>query len=147
MNLPIGPMGNVDSFSRRWIGNPKNVETYIGQVTPTITKLDGLIERLNGLKSNPLFEGIKQTIGSLEWMRSQVGVWYIEKGWYWYVRNEITKTWESDWEGKRETYAWNDHIWGAEKKEGLILIMLSDEVVQWLNRVVHWLEVNEGSLV
>ena len=147
MNLPIGPMGNVDSFSRQWIENPKNVETYIGQVTPTITKLDGLIERLNGLKSNPLFEGIKQTIGSLEWMRSQVGVWYIEKGWYWYVRNEITKTWESDWEGKRETYAWNDHMWGAEKKEGLILIMLSDEVVQWLNRVVHWLEVNEGSLV
>ena len=90
MNLPIGPMGNVDSFSRQWIENPKNVETYIGQVTPTITKLDGLIERLNGLKSNPLFEGIKQTIGSLEWMRSQVGVWYIEKGWYWYVRNEIT---------------------------------------------------------
>ena len=148
LNMPTGLMGNVDSFSRQWIEETKNIDIYNQQLTTTITKLDGLIKRLKGLRTNPLFEGIK--IGSLEWMRSQVGVWYIKKtlmGPSWYVRNEITKTWESDWEGKRETYAWNDHIWGAEKKEGLILIMLSDEAVKWLNDVAHWLEINEGSLV
>jgi len=139
LNMPTALTGNVDSFSRQWIEDTKNIEKYIGQVTPTMTKLDGLIERLKGLKSNPLFEGIK--IGSLEWMRSNVGVWYIKKGWY--VRNEITKTWESDWEGKRETYAWNDHIWGGEKKEGLILVMLSSDAIQWLNEVTTWLDSKE----
>lgn len=152
LNMPTALTGNVDYFSRQWIEETKNIDIYIGQladrhigqVTPTMTKLDGLIERLKRLKSNPLFEGIK--IGSLEWMRSQVGVWYIKKtlmGSAWYVRNETTKTWESDWEGKRETYAWNDHVWGAEKKEGLILIMLSSDAIRWLNEVSTWLDSKE----
>ena len=144
LNMPTALTGNVDYFSRQWIEETKNIDIYIGQVTPTITKLDGLIKRLNALKGNPLFEGIK--IGSLEWMRSQVGVWYIKKtltGSSWYVRNETTKTWESDWEGKRETYTWNDHIWGGEKKEGLILIMLSSDAIRWLNEVTTWLDSKE----
>lgn len=144
LNMPTGPTGNVDFFSRQWIEETKNIDIYNQQLTTTITKLNGLIKRLKTLKSNPLFEGIK--IGSLEWMRSQVGVWYIKKtlmGSSWYVRNEITKTWESDWEGKRETYMWNDHIWGDEQKEGLILIMLSSDTIRWLNEVTVWLDSKE----
>lgn len=154
MNLPKQP---TTMFSRDWDihgsrGRMITCEESLSNVWEWQRRIDELGNKLELLASSiqtasklPGMLSVIDLLGEIEGLSIRIGIWSItasETGWSWNMK----KLYPAGQEYLTDC-RWNNYIFGDEKKEGTCIIMLSDEGVHWLNRVVHWLEINEGSLV
>lgn len=147
MTLPKQP---DELFSRQWFHIWNEGQTWR---SPTMERIDSLRKRLDELEirlhkfvaspngqSKPISHG--SALSRVEWLRTYIGVWEIkieEMSMFRMLYPHNTQVMTS----------WNVEIMGEpnEDNKPCCLIMLSDEVVHWLNAVVHWLEINEKELV
>lgn len=150
MLLPKQPN---ELLSRHWFHIWNEGQSWC---SPTMERIDSLRKRLEvlelrlrkfGASPNGEKKPISQSVAlaATGWLRTYIGVWEIntednQRSMFRMLYPHNTQVMNS----------WNEEImgepnWDYSKK--CCLIMLSDEGVQWLNEVVHWLEINERTLV
>ena len=155
MSLPKQPN---ELLSRHWFhiwNETRHPDGVHDRIDSLRKRLDGLELRLrkfgaspNG-RSNPIWQGVE--LSTVMWLGSYIGVWQIEAELPLSLeeRSVIRMLYPHN---TQVMTAWNVEIMGEPPNEEpgnkpCCLIMLSDEGVHYLNEVVHWLEMNEGTLV
>lgn len=134
---------NNSLFSRRWIHRDKMTHTDI--IDRTNRKLEDLEQRLQKIEGVYTKEQQK-ILSTIRFLKRHIGIWetYPKKNSFWnssmvYPSKLELTSWDSDILGPFTSC----HPTGSF----VCVVMLSDEGVNWLNAVVHWLEKSEGSSV
>lgn len=147
MTLPKQP---DELFSRHWFHIWNEGQTWR---SPTMERIDSLRKRLDELEIRLRKFGASPRVelSTVMWLRTYIGVWQIEAELPLSIeeRSVIRMIYPHN---TQVMTAWNLEVMGEPPNEEpgnkpCCLIMLSDEGVNWLNEIVHWLEKNEGTLV
>lgn len=131
-----------DFFSRQWIGVYIPPDVYLG-IDSTRSKLTELESKLRGRQSldghkyNPDIQSFCDRIG---WLRSYIGLWTITDRtndsdvWALYDAQMVYP------HTKMVMSKWDEKVLGERREEGLglLLILLSPSVVDWLNDIDKW---------
>lgn len=131
-----------DYFSRQWFHNDDFVITTMtddlySRINSTRSKLNELESKLRGKQSldsrkyNPNIHSFCTRIG---WVRSYIGVWRprgTDDGTEWDAQMVYPHT-------KMVMSKWDETILGELNTTGYLLVLLSTEVVEWLNEVDKW---------
>lgn len=110
------------------------------------SRMDALCKKLTELEL--ALRAIHHTGGDSIYMAREK-VWWIERAIGVYRGVHRVDNWRADWRAEKvypKTYnhsvaaKWNDLILGKEKSSGIILVMLSPEAVDWLNKIDLWIK-------
>ena len=138
-----------DMFSRDWDihgshGRVANLMKYESRIDSLLDKLWSIESSIKHRSSDLLGMNDVDVIGEIEYVERTIGIWSITES----IPNWQKPGWirvmmypHSGIVNEEKTIidsSWNEHIFGKEKKEGTCIVMLSDEAVQWLNKVSHW---------
>lgn len=164
MNRTLTPPTG-DLFSRQWydkesFGMVMLSDNLYYRVDSIRKKLEGLEVKLRKelIKENPQSKYTirHRVLSTVSYVRTFIGVWNTKEEESSIIRmvypynTHAMSVWNEDVLGKPVCDSWYPSLapegWGDCMKP-FCLIMLSDEAVDWLNRVVHWLEKNEKELV